>query len=77
MLEFAFDDHVVFVLDELLVLRKLRFLDTVTAELENTDRDSVAAEIDARFAVMALTLAPLFEALERVFKLAAADARKT
>lgn len=77
MLEFAFDDHVVFVLDELLVLRKLRFLDAVTAELEATDRDSVAAEIDARFAVMALTLAPLFASLERVFKLAAANARKT
>ncbi|MEO6066335.1 MAG: recombination-associated protein RdgC [Lysobacterales bacterium] len=77
MLEFAFDDHVVFVLDELLVLRKLRFLDTVTAELESADRDSVATEIDARFAVMSLTLAPLFEALEVVFKLAAADARKT
>ena len=76
MLEFAFEDHVAFVLDEQLVLRKLRFLDAVTAELENSDRDSAAAELDARLAVMTLTLAPLLESLDRVFKLAAPDARK-
>lgn len=75
MLEFTFDDHVVFVLDEQLVLRKLRFLDAVTAELEGSDRESVVAEVDARFAVMALTLAPLLVALDKVFKLAPAEAR--
>jgi len=74
-LEFVFDQRVAFVLDEALVLRKLRFLDTVTAELEGTDRESQAAELDARFAVMSLTLAPLFDALDGVFKLAPADVR--
>jgi hypothetical protein len=38
-------------------------------ELEATDRDSPRSEIDARFAVMSLTLKPVLERLDEVFRL--------
>lgn len=75
MLELAFDERVSFVLDEQLVMRKLKFLESATAELEGSDRDSAAAEMDARFAVLSLTLAPLLDALASEFKLAAPGSR--
>ncbi len=63
------DERVSFTLGEDLSVRKLRFLDAVTAELEGTDRDSPRSEIDARFAVMSLTLKPVLERLDSVFRL--------
>lgn len=54
-------------LDETLVLRKVRFLDVCVAELEATERDSPQAELDARFALNALTLRPLLDALFEAF----------
>ena len=68
-LALTFDDHVGFVLGEDLVLRKLKFLDGAVDELENTERDSLEAELDARFALMSAELARLFVALERMLKL--------
>lgn len=62
-------DRVSFHLDEALTLRKVRMLDVVTEELESSERDSPAAELDARFALMTLTLEPVLELLEATFKL--------
>jgi recombination associated protein RdgC len=63
------DGRVSFTLGEDLAVRKLRFLDAVVEELESTDRDSPRSEIDARFAVMTLTLKPVLERLDEVFRL--------
>ena len=63
------DGRVSFVLSDDLTVRKLKFLDIVTEELESTDRDSPRAELDARFALMTLTLAPVLDRLEEVFRL--------
>jgi recombination associated protein RdgC len=68
-LALSFDEHVSFVLGEDLVLRKLKFLDGAVEDLENTERDSLDAELDARFALMSAELAKLFVALERALKL--------
>ena len=68
-LALVFRDHVSFVLGEDLVLRKLKFLDGAVDQLENTERDSLHAELDARFALMSGELSRLFEALEKALKL--------
>ena len=68
-LALSFDEHVSFVLGEDLVLRKLKFLDGAVDDLENSERDSLEAELDARFALMSAELAKLFVALERALKL--------
>jgi len=64
-----FQDRISFVLGEDLVIRKLRFLDVVQDALDDSDRDSAEAEIDARFALMTLELARLFDGLEQWFGL--------
>ncbi|NII10760.1 recombination-associated protein RdgC [Oleiagrimonas sp. C23AA] len=64
-----FDERLGFVLGEDMVLRKLRFFDVVTDELENTQTDSAADEIDARLALMSLELERLFGKLEEWFGL--------
>lgn len=63
-----YKDRVSFVLGEDLVIRKLRFLDVVQDELDG-DRESAEAELDARFALMTLELAQLFDGLEQWFGL--------
>ena len=68
-LALIFDDHLSFVLGEDLVVRKLKFLDGAVDQLENTERDSLNAELDARFALMSAELSRLFIALERALKL--------
>lgn len=68
-LALVFDDHVSFVLGEDLVLRKLKFLDGAVDQLENTEQDSLNAELDARFALMSAELSRLFLALEKALKL--------
>ena len=68
-LALVFDDHVSFVLGEDLVVRKLKFLDGAVDQLENTERDSLNAELDARFALMSAELSRLFIALETALKL--------
>jgi recombination associated protein RdgC len=73
-LALGFDDHVSFVLGEDLVVRKLKFLDGAVDELENTERESVAAELDARFALMSAELKRVFAMLEKAFKLSRAEA---
>jgi recombination associated protein RdgC len=68
-LALIFDDHVSFVLGEDLVVRKLKFLDGAVDQLENTEQDSLNAELDARFALMSAELSRLFIALELALKL--------
>jgi len=57
------------VLGEDLVVRKLKFLDGAVDQLENTETESLNAELDARFALMSAELSRLFIALERALKL--------
>ena len=73
-LALALDDHVGFVLGEDLVLRKLKFLDGAVDQLEGTEADGVAAELDARFALMSGELKRLFAVLEPALKFSRADA---
>jgi len=68
------DDHLSFVLGEDLVIRKLRFLDGAVDRLENTERDSMAAELDARYALMAAELKRLFVVIEKALKLSRVQA---
>lgn len=65
----CFDDHLDFVLGDDLVVRKLKFLEGAVAQLENTERDSIEAELDARFALMTAELKPLFALLDRNFRI--------
>jgi len=69
-----FDDQASFVLGEDLIVRKLKFLDGAVDQLENTERESVHAELDARFALMSGELKRLFVMLEKAFKLSRAEA---
>ena len=73
-LALGFDDHVSFVLGEDLVVRKLKFLDGAVDQLENTERESLHAELDARFALMSGELKRLFVMLETAFKLSRVEA---
>ena len=72
-LALVLDDHVSFVLGEDLVVRKFKLLDGAVDQLESTDRDDIAAELDARFALMAGELKRLFLVLEHALKLSKAD----
>ena len=68
-----FPDAFVFVLGEDLVVRKFKLLDGAVDQLESSDRDDVAAELDARFALMAGEFKRLFAVLEKAFKLSKAE----
>lgn len=68
------DDHVSFVLGEDLVIRKFKLLDGAVDELENTERDDLRAELDARFALMSGEVKRLFNVLESALKLSKAEA---
>ena len=72
-LALVLDDHVSFVLGEDLVVRKFKLLDGAVDQLESTDRDDVAAELDARFALMSGEFKRLFAVLEKAFKLSKAE----
>lgn len=68
-LALTLDDHVSFVLGEDLVIRKFRLLDGAVDTLENTERDDLKAELDARFALMAGELHRLFAVLETALRI--------
>ena len=72
-LALVLDDHVSFVVGEDLVVRKFKLLDGAVDQLESSDREDVAAELDARFALMAGEFKRLFAVLESAFKLSKAD----
>jgi recombination associated protein RdgC len=68
-LALTLDDHVSFVLGEDLIIRKLKFLDGVVDQLENSEGDDRRAELDTRFALMAGEVKRLFLVLESALKL--------
>ncbi len=73
-LALVLDDHLSFVLGEDLVVRKLKFLDGAVDALENTEREDLRAELDARFALMSGEVRRLFAVLETAMKLSKAEA---
>ena len=73
-LALVLDDHVSFVLGEDLVVRKLKFLDGVVDQLDDSARDSLHAELDTRYALMSAELKRLFAVLEKALKLSSAEA---
>ena len=68
------DDHVSFVLGEDLVIRKFKLLDGAVDSLENTEREDLRAELDARFALMSAEVKRLFVVLEGALKLSKVEA---
>lgn len=68
-LALTLDDHVSFVLGEDLVIRKFRLLDGAVDTLENTEREDLRAELDARFALMAGELHRVFAVLETALRI--------
>ena len=72
-LALSLDDHISFVIGEDLVVRKFKLLDGAVDELEATEHDDIAAELDARFALMAGEFKRLFAVLEAAFRLSSAN----
>jgi len=72
-LALSFDEHLSFVIGEDLVIRKLKFLEGAVDTLEANEEDSMRAELDARYALMAAELKRLFAVLETSFKLSRAE----
>lgn len=67
-----FEDHVAAVVDESVGMRKIRFLDGALERLDG-EHDSVAAELDARFALFSGEIRKVFAALAGAFSLSAAE----
>jgi recombination associated protein RdgC len=72
-LALSLDGHVEFTLDEDLVIRKVKLLDDVVDKLENTERDSLAAELDARLALFTGEVKNLLGVLERQLRFSSCD----
>ncbi|KAF1005435.1 MAG: Recombination-associated protein RdgC [Luteibacter sp.] len=64
----VFDDRISFVLDESLVLRRVRFTDVVLDEQDDS-HESAAAEADANFALLSLEYQRLLAKLAEWFRL--------
>ena len=60
-------DHVSFVFCEDLTVRKLKILDGAIESLENTEREDLRAELDARFVLLTAEVARLFAILKAAF----------
>lgn len=67
-------ERLAFTVGEDLVLRKVKFLDAALDALEGTETDGVAAELDARFALMSGEVGRLFDVLEGCFTFSKAEA---
>jgi recombination associated protein RdgC len=72
-LSLTFCDRLSFVLDEGMAIRKLRFLESATAELDSDDHESIEAEMAATFALMSGELRLLLDRLNAVFHLSEAE----
>ena len=70
----TFDDRLSFVIGEDLVIRKLKFLESAMESLEQGERDSQRAEIDAVFALMSGELHVLLQRLGEIFSLSQVEA---
>lgn len=66
-LALTFQERMRFVLDETLTVRKFKLLDIAVEQLDQGDRDSAAAELDARFALLSGEVGQLLDALETTF----------
>lgn len=73
-LALTYEDRVSFTLDEDLVIRKFKLLDGATDQLESTERDDLAAELDARLALLSGEVRRLFVVLEKALRLSKAEA---
>ena len=73
-LELVFQDRLSFTIGDDLVLRKVKFLDGALDQLEDTQGEGRAVEIDARFFLMTGEFRALFLVLEKAFSLSAAEA---
>ena len=73
-LALVFEERLSMVLGEDIVVRKLKFLETATEALEQDNRDSLRAEVDATFALMSGELKRLLQRLTEEFSLSGADA---
>jgi recombination associated protein RdgC len=56
------------------VIRKFKLLDGAVDSLENTEREDLRAELEARFALMSHELRRLFSVLEPALKLSKVEA---
>lgn len=72
-LQVVLGDRVQFTVGEDLAVRKLRLLDGALDQLENTDIDSVQAELAARFSLFSGEAAALFQVLEQAFHISKAE----
>lgn len=68
-LALVMEDNLSFVIDDRLVVRKLKFLDGALDNLQDFDSDEAKAEINARFALASGEIRRLFLTLEQAFKL--------
>jgi len=66
-LALTFEERMRFVLDDTLSIRKFKLLDIATEQLDQGDRDSARAELDARFILMSGEVARLLSAIETTF----------
>lgn len=67
-LTLVLNDHLLFILGDELVVRKMRVLDGALDQLEDTNDDSRPAELDARFALQSGELGQLYDVLTGAFK---------
>ena len=65
----TFAEHLAFTVDEAVVIRKLMLLDHVKGAIDAVEREDIAAELSARFALMSGEVGALFDALETNFSL--------
>ena len=56
------------------MIRKFKLLDGAVDQLENTERDDLRAELDARFILMSGEVRRLFAVLEGALKLSKVEA---
>lgn len=66
-LALTFQERMRFVLDETLTVRKFKLLDIAVEQIDQGDRESAAAELDARFALMSGEVGQLLDAIETTF----------
>ncbi len=69
------NEHASFVLGEDLVARKFKILEGALESFMDNDRESLAAELDARFALLTGEVGILFDFLASLFKVTAPDDR--
>ena len=66
-LALSWQDRVEFILDDKLVIKRLRFSDLVQEKADEIDAEDVASRFDVDFSIMALELAEFFKALTGAF----------